>query len=99
MKTTQYTNADIKQLAKMYCNPSDAYSDLGSELMKKFKTNKFTKIYNKHYSDENLLDIFSPDYITSDQAYDALDDLILSKTGVTVEKIEQAQDTLNQNYR
>jgi hypothetical protein len=89
MKTTPYTEKDIFELAYIYANPSDAHADLGFELMKRFRRHPLTMIYKKHYSDENLADTCSIyDYVSSDKAYEAFDELIELKTGVTLEKIQ-----------
>jgi hypothetical protein len=81
IKTTKYSNEDIFELAYKFSDPEDAYSDLGSALVEKFPSNKYAKIYKKWENDEESM--------SSDYAYEALDDLIKQKTGVTLEKIEK----------
>lgn len=89
MKTDFYTEKDIFELAYVYSNPSDAYADLGFELMKRFRRHPLTMIYTKHYSDENLDNTCTIDnYVSSDETYEAFDELIELKTGVTLEKIQ-----------
>jgi hypothetical protein len=88
-KTDFYTEKDIFEMAYCYGNPSDAYADIGESLMKRFRRHPLTMIYTKHYSLKNLDKTCSIyDYVSSDQAYEALDELIELKTGVTLERIQ-----------
>ena len=81
IKTTKYSDKDIFELAYNYGNPSDAFSDLGYILLEKFPNHKYSKIYNTWSNDNTKM--------SSDEAFEALDDLIKEKTGVTLSKIQK----------
>jgi hypothetical protein len=78
MQVTKFSDQDIFEIAYRYSNSSDAYSDLGSALVKKFPNDKNSKIYLNNK--------------VSDYAYNAIDNLIRDKTGVTLSKIQKYND-------
>lgn len=76
-KTCEYSNRDMYDVTRDWCY-DDVYHDLGCILMEEYPESEAARLKELFTSGE---------LESSDEYYDAVDDLIESKTGVTMKKL------------